>query len=80
MNNTSNQPIFIEEGDNVIFPKSGMCFHKSFSKKYEGMTFIQVRNILKKHYTHGQQDSIIHYLKRKKIVVAPIKNYTTIQS
>lgn len=73
-----NQSIFMEEGDNVFFPKIGLCFHKSFSKKYDGMTYIQVRRILKKYYTHSQQDDIIHYLKKRHIAIAPIKNYVTI--
>jgi hypothetical protein len=80
VNTSSEQPIFVEDGDNIYFPKNGMCFHKSFSEKYNGMTYIQARTTLRKYYTHGQQDSIIHYLKKSGVVKAPIKNYATIQA
>jgi len=66
--------IFIEEGQSVFFPRVGLCFHKSFSDKFKGLTFPQARRKLKKSFTHSQQDHIMHYLKQKGITISPLKN------
>lgn len=59
---------FIEQGDSVIFPRSGFCFHKSFVKRFKGMTFIRAKQKMKHQFTHAQKDDIVHYLKAKGIV------------
>lgn len=64
----TNGERFREDGDNVIFPKIGFVFHKSFADRFRNMTFIQARRNMKNWFTHGQKDEIVHYLKAKRIV------------
>lgn len=71
---TEEQPIFIEEGQSVFFPRVGLCLHVSFSNQYKGLTYPQARRILQKSFTRSQQDYIMHYLKNKGITKAPFKN------
>jgi hypothetical protein len=59
---------FQEIGESVFFFKAGLCFHKSFIKRFEGKSVIKARQMLKKNYTHSQQDDIISFLKYKKII------------
>ena len=71
---TEEQPMFIEEGQSVFFPRVGLCLHKSFSDKFKNLTYPQARRKLRKSFTHSQQDDIMHYLKNKEITKAPFKN------
>lgn len=59
---------FIEDKDNVIFPKIGFVFHKSFAEKYKGMIPPQARRSMKGWFTHREKDEIIHYLIQRKII------------
>ena len=74
MTEEQEQPMFIEEGQSVFFPRVGLCFHKSFSDKFKNLTYPQARRNLRKSFTHSQQDHIMHYLKNKDITKAPFKN------
>jgi hypothetical protein len=71
---TEEQPMFIEEGESVFFPRVGLCLHKSFSDKFKNLTFPQARRKLQKFFIHSQQDHIMHYLKNKGITISPFKN------
>jgi hypothetical protein len=57
-----------ETQTSVFFTKIKLCFHKSFRKKYQGMTYSQVRRVLRKSFTKAAQDEIIHYLRDKYII------------
>lgn len=46
-----------------------LIFHKSFVDNYRGMTKIQARRKLKKHYTRSPQNQIIRYLSENKILI-----------
>lgn len=71
--NTENMTVgtgerFIERGNNVIFPKIGFVFHKSFVNRFRGKCVINSKRIMKHQYTHSEKDEIVHYLKSKGIV------------
>jgi hypothetical protein len=65
---TSGDDRFIEDGDNVFFPKAGLCFHKLFVNRFRGTNFISARRLMKKYFSRRQKDEIIHYLKNKGIL------------
>lgn len=57
------------EGDNVVFPKHGFVFHRSFGEPYRNFSTIKARQKLKVYYTKSQQDDIIHYLKEQRYII-----------
>jgi hypothetical protein len=59
---------FDEKGDNVFFPKVGLCFHKNFQKRFVNKTISVARRSLKDYFAKSQQNDIIHYLKTKRII------------
>ncbi len=59
--------MYQEIGESIVFDM-GFVFHKSFLNTYRGMNTIQVRQKIKKYYTHGQQDVIIRVLKAKQVI------------
>lgn len=61
----TNGERFVENGDNVIFPKIGFVFHKSFADRYKGMGYSQAKRKMKGWFTHREKDEIVHYLKFK---------------
>jgi len=65
-----SDPRYIVSGKNVIFTRRRFVFHITFSENYAGMTIIEARRKLKKYYTKGEQDEIIHYLKTNNILKA----------
>jgi hypothetical protein len=58
---------FKEIGESVFFTKKGMCFHRSFIRRFYGLSIPKARKALKA-LSHSQQDEIIHYLKQKKTI------------
>jgi hypothetical protein len=74
-NVVENNERFIEHGNNVMFPKIGFVFHKSFVNRFKGMTFIQARRTMKNWYSHAEKDEIIHYLKKCGVIVPPVKEF-----
>jgi hypothetical protein len=70
--NTENMTVtngrFYEHGENVIFPKIGFCFHKSFAGRYKGMGYSQAKRKMKGWFTHREKADIVHYLKSKGII------------
>ena len=61
-------PRYIEEGNNVFFPKAGLNFHKLFIKRFVRADIISARTKLKHCFSHSQKDDIIHYLKEKGVI------------
>ena len=60
---------FFEVGDSVFFPKVDRCVHKSFYKKYVGMTIPEARRKMRTIWnTQSHQDEMIHYLKHKRLL------------
>lgn len=57
----------IEINDLVCFP-CGLIFNKGFVNKYRGLTLINARRKLKVWYTKSQQDQILSFLKKKKVI------------
>jgi len=50
-------------GQNVVFTRRRFIFHITFAENYTGMSVIEARRKLKRHYTKGEQNEILHYLK-----------------
>ncbi len=63
-------PRFIEDGNSVIFPKSGVRHHVSFVNTYKGLTIPQARRKMKSLWAgHSLQNDMIHYLKSKHLLI-----------
>jgi hypothetical protein len=66
--NEESKERFEEIGESVFFYRAGLCFHKSFVKRFEGKNIVETRRLLKRNYTHSQQDDIIAFLKHKRVI------------
>lgn len=63
------KPRFIEEGDEIIFPKNKSRHHISFVKTYTGLTIPQARRKMKTLWAwRSLQNDMIHYLKCKNLL------------
>ena len=56
---------FSEIGESIFFHKTKMVFHVSFVQRFYGCNVVSARRKIKGWFTRGQQDEIIHYLKKK---------------
>ncbi len=61
---------YIVSGNHVIFTRRRFVFHITFGQSYANMTLIEARRKLKKYYTKGEQNDILHYLKTNNILKA----------
>jgi len=68
---TIEQPInerYYVSGQNVIFIRHRFILHINICKNYNGLTLIEARRKLKRHYTKSEQNEILHYLKNNNIL------------
>lgn len=57
-----------ETNSSIFFTKAGLCFHRSFERRFYNLTIPEARAKLRRSFSHAQQNEIIHYLKEKKII------------
>lgn len=62
---------YIENDNDVFFPKINARPHKSVWKKYSGMTIPDARRMMKRYWIpKSAQNEYIHYLKNKSIIIS----------
>ena len=59
------------------FHEIGFVWHVSAVERFRGKTFTQARRMLKKWWTHREQDEIIHFLKTQNFLVGQSGHWLT---